>query len=220
MLMKKILKALSFIVLLPLAVALPVFLAQTINEDARVYAQSSNLQERVEKYKTKLSEQPAKTELDRLTLRCEVSQNALKNVNTKVASVKEKRVEVYKNLVTDLDELIVVLEQSSVDVTDLKAQVDVLKTMIETFTTDIETYRQVVEDASELDCATDPLALKASIQEGRKNLSTLVTQMTEIKAHINNLVKPSLAKIKADLQAQQAESQAAPTEEVVTDGTQ
>lgn len=206
--------------MLPLAVALPVLLAQTINEDAKVYAQAGSLQERVDKYKTQLSEQPTKSELDRLKLRCSVAQTALKNVQTRVAAVQEKRVNAYTEVNGAVTELVTVLEKANIDVTDLKTQSNVLKEKTDAFTVELKAYKQAVDDAAEIDCANDPLALKAAIQEGRNRLTTLVSSVTDISEHINNLLKPSLQKVKADLEVQQSANQAPATTEGATDATQ
>ncbi len=218
--MKKALKVLSFIVLLPLAVALPVFLAQTINEDAKVYAQAGNLQERVEKYKAGLSEQPSSSELDRLKLRCSVAQTALKNTQTRVATVQEKRVNAYAGVNEAVTELIAALDSANIDATDLKTQTAVLKEKTDAFATELVAYKQAVDDSAELDCATDPLALRAAIQEGRNRLTTLISSATDITQHVNNLLKPSLQKIKADLQVQQNAAEVPPVTEGATDAAQ
>lgn len=210
--MRKILKVLVFVIMLPLAVALPVYLAQTINEDAKVYAQAGSLQERVEKYKTQLSEQPSTSELERFKLRCSVAQTALKNVQTRVADVQEKRVNAYTEINNSLDELIAALDKSNIDTTDLKVQVTTLKEKIDAFNVELAAYRQAVEDSTSVDCSTDPLALKASIQEGRNRLTTLVSSVTDIKEHINNLLKPSLQKVRADLVVQKQASQTETTQ--------
>ena len=223
-LMKKVLKFFVFVVLVPVAVSLPVFLTQTINEDAKVYAQADSLQERINTYKATLKDTPSRSQLDRLKLRCNVSQTALKNLQTRVGATQEKRVGAYGTIQTKLDELITVLEQKDIELTDLKAQTAEFEKKVASFTEDLEAYKQAVDDAAALDCTEDPLALRAAIQEGRNRLTKLVSSVGEIRSHVNNLLKPSLLKVKEDLvtQANTAESSPAPSEPegVNTDGTE
>lgn len=213
--MKKALKVLAFIVMLPLALGVPVFLTQTIQEDARVYAQTETLQDRVQRYKSQLGEEPSRAELERLKLRCSVSQTALKNLQTRVATAQESRTEAYNSINTKLNELISVLNEASIETADLKAQTDALKKKTDAFAGDLAAYKQAIDDASEVNCAEDPLALRAAIAEGRNRLTKLVSSVSDIRTTINNLVKPSLQKVKADLQ-----TQAAATEEVPAQGVQ
>lgn len=219
--MKKFLKVLALILMIPLAVALPVFLAQTINEDAKVYAQTADdIQQRIEKYKTQLPEEPTKSVLDRLKLRCSVSQTALKNVQTRVEPVQEKRVNAYKEVNAALTELVTVLEEADIDVTDLKAQATVFKEKTDALVVEIDAYKQAVSDAAELDCNADPLALTAAIQEGRNRLTTIVSSVPDIREHVDNLLKPSLQKVKADLQVQQNAEQAPATDSTEVPATE
>lgn len=222
--MKKVLKVFVFIVLVPVAVSLPVLLIQTIDEDAKVYAQSDSLQERINAYKSSLKDTPSRSQLDRLKLRCNVSQTALKNLQTKVGSAQENRVAAYGTIQTRLNELITVLEEKEIDLTELKAQTAELEKKVTSFTTDLNAYQQAVDDAAELDCTEDPQALQAAIQEGRNRLTKLVSSVGDIRSHINNLLKPSLVKVKEDLvtQANTAEQATEPsaTEGVTTDGTE
>ncbi len=52
--MNRYFKALIILIVLPIAVILPVFLAQTLTIDAQVVAQQDTLQQRIEQYKAKL----------------------------------------------------------------------------------------------------------------------------------------------------------------------
>jgi len=220
--MKKTIKFLVFVVFVPVAASLPVFLAQTINEDAKVYAQADSRQERIEKYKANLKETPTKSQLERLKLRCSVSQTALGNLQTRLTSTQKKREAVYNTVQTKLDNLITVLEEKEVELTDLKAQTNQYKKKTTTFNTNLEAYKQAVEDAAELDCNTDPLALQAAIQEGRNRLTKLVSSVNDIRSHINNVLKPSLLNVKEDLktQANAPRPETEASEQGATDGTE
>lgn len=219
--MKKALKVLVFLVMLPLAVGVPVFLSRTIQEDAQVYAQTETLQDRVKRYKAQLGEDPSKSELDRLKLRCSVSQTALKNLQTRVTAAQESRTEAYNSIHTKLNELITVLNEANIETSDLTAQTKALKAKTDAFATNVTAYQQAVTDASEINCSEDPLALRAAIAEGRNQLTKLVSDVSEIRSSINNLVKPSLQKVKKDLQTQASAAEQTPADpEGVPDGAQ
>lgn len=205
--MNKFVKVLIILVLLPLSISVPVFLAQSIALDSQVYAQQSTLQQRVEDYKTKLGTAPSQTELNRLKLRCSVAQTALKTLSTRVGSVQEKRVDAYDTINKNLTDLIAALKAKSINTTQLEAQSKELKTKTDTFATDLKAYKQSVEDAASADCSGDPLALRAALEEARKGHTKLVTEVGDIRAYINNVIKPTLKQVRADVITQQGASQ-------------
>lgn len=217
--MDKRIKIIAVAVLLPLSIVVPVLLAQTMALDSHVYAQQGTLQQRVEAYKAKLSTTPSQAELNRLKARCSVAQTVIKNLQTRVGTVQEKRATAYDNINKSLTELQTALKAKQVDTTKLDAQIKDLDAKLTSFKADMGVYKQSVEDSAAIDCAADPLALRASLQESRNQHEKLVTSVADIRTYINNTVKPTLAQIKTDLAAQAAAS-TTPTTEGATDGTQ
>lgn len=201
--MDKKVKTLVIALLLPLSVIVPVLLAQTVALDSQVYAQQESMQQRVEKYKNKLGTPPGQGELNRLKLRCNVSQTVLKSLQTRVTTAQENRTKVYGKINERLNELNTALKEKSIDTSKLEPQIKELETKIEKFNTDIAAYKQAVEDAGSTECSNDPLALKAAIQEARTHHSQLITEVADIRTYINNVIKPTLVQIKTDLVAQQ-----------------
>lgn len=209
--MNKFLKSLIILILLPLAVVTPVFLAQTLAIDARVTAEQSNLQQRVEQYKTKLKTQPSKSDLNKLKLRCSVAQEKLKALSVRAGTVQEKRVKVHGSINTSLEDLTTKLKAKNISTTNLEAQSKELKTKTDTFAADLTAYKQAIDDASSADCANDPLALKASLEEARIYHTKLMQEVVDIRAYINNVIKVTLKQTKDDLVTQkQATSSATP----------
>ncbi len=208
--MNKRLKLLAIIIVLPVSVAVPVILAQTIASDSHVYAQQSTLQQRVDAYKAKLGTSPSQSELNRLKLRCSVAQTVFKNLQTHTTDVQKNRNTVYEGISKDLTDLQAALKAKSVDITKLDAQMKELTTKTTQFKTDMETYTQAVADSGAVDCATDPLALKAALQEARTAHDKLVIEIADIRTSINNTIKPTLTQVKTDLQAQAAAKAATP----------
>lgn len=201
--MNKYFKALIVVVLLPVSVALPVLLVQTINQDSQVYAQASTLQQRIEQYKSKITTQPSKSELSKLQLHCKVAQTNLKTLDERIAKVQTKRTEAYKTINTRLQKQIEVLKDKKIAVADLEEKVNQFKTDTDKFNADLVTYKQAVADASQVDCGADPLAMRAALQESRNTHARLITELAQIRQNVNNLLKPSLKQVKEDLKAQQ-----------------
>ena len=108
--MNRYFKALIILVVLPVVVVLPMFLAQTLTIDAQVVAQQDTLQQRVEQYKAKLQTQPTKSALTKLKLRCDVAQSKLKAISEKAGKVQERRVASYDKINKKLENLTTALK--------------------------------------------------------------------------------------------------------------
>lgn len=201
--MNKFVKTLIVLVILPIAVIAPVFLAQTLALDARVAAQQGNLQQRVEQYKAKLQTQPSQSDLNKLKLRCSVAQERLKAVGTRAGTVQEKRVAAYGSINKTLDELTAALKAKNINTTSLETQSRDLKAKTDAFATDLSAYKQSVEDAAGSDCASDPLALRAALEDARNYHTKLVQEVADIRTYVNNVVKVTLKQTRDDLVTQQ-----------------
>lgn len=201
--MNKFIKVLIVVLAIPVSVAAAVLLSQTISNDSSVYAQTANLQERVEKYKASLSTNPSQNDLNRLKLRCSVAQSVLKNVSTRATKAQENRVAAYDSILKNLNDLVTALKAKSIDTTKLEAEIKDLQAKVDQYKKDAAVYDQAVADGAELKCSDDPLALRAAIQESRNKLEVLKTQVADIRTTINNVIKPTLKQIRADLVTQQ-----------------
>lgn len=206
--MNKITKFIATLILLPVTVVTANYLVQTLTLDAQVSAQQTNLQQRVETYKKKLQTQPSKGDLDKLKLRCSVAQERLKTASKKTLTVQEKRSKAYDSINKSLADLTEVLKKKSINTTNLEAQSKELKSKTDTFNTDMAAYKQAIEDAANADCATDPLALKASLEDARNTRTKLVQEVADIRTYINNVIKTTLSQIKTDLKTQKAANDA------------
>ncbi|MFO0887092.1 MAG: hypothetical protein H6793_02120 [Candidatus Nomurabacteria bacterium] len=216
--MNRYFKALIILVVLPVVVVLPMFLAQTLTIDAQVVAQQDTLQQRVEQYKAKLQTQPTKSDLTKLKLRCDVAQSKLKAISEKAGKVQERRVASYDKINKKLENLTTALKAKNITTTDLEAQSKELKTKTDTFATDLQAFKQATEDASNADCANDPLAMKASLESARISYTKLIQEVSDIRAYINNVIKTTLKQTKDDLQTQQKASSAAENSQTPTSG--
>lgn len=202
--MNRFVKALIILVLVPVAIITPVFLVQTMALDAQVSAQQTNLQQRVEQYKAKLQTSPSQGELNKLKLRCSVAQDRLKGLNTRIGNVQEKRIPAYDSVNKTLEELVTALKAKNVTTTNLEAQSKELKAKTDAFAADLTAYKQAVDDAANADCANDPLATRAALQDARNLHTKLMQQVPDIRTYVNNVIKVTLKQIRADLVTQQA----------------
>lgn len=200
--MNKFLKVLIITILLPLTVVSSAFMAQTLHLDAQVSAEQSTLQQRVEQYKAKLQTQPSKTDLDKLKLRCSVAQDRLKSLSERISKVHKSRTEGYASINKTLEELTIDLKAKNISVTKLEEQNKQLKAKTDTFSSDITAYKQSIDDAVALDCAADPLALKAAIIDAANYNVKIIPEVADIRNHINNVTKVTLKQIKDDLVVQ------------------
>jgi len=217
--MNKRFKFLIIIALLPLSIFIPVYLAQTVSLDSQVYAQQSTLQQRVEQYKSQLNANASKADLSRLKLRCSVAQTVLKNLTTRITTAQTNRTKVYSNIDQSLKDLTVVLKEKSIETTKLEEQTKELNAKINQFNKDAKVYQQAVDDAANIDCTKDPIALKAAIQVSRLKRESLTSEVTDIRQYINNVIKPTLVQVRADIVTQQKAS-STNTIEGTSDATQ
>jgi hypothetical protein len=217
--MNKHAKFLIIALVLPVSILIPVYLAQTISIDSQVHAQASTLQQRIEQYKSKLGTNPNQSQLNRFKLRCGVTQTALKGLQTKVTTGQESRVKVYDKILEDVNTLSAKLKEKSISTTKLDSYIKEVEAKIKQYKTDVAVYKQAVEDAAANDCTIDPLGLQAAIQEARNSHAKLITNVADIRAYVNNVIKPALSQVKTDLQAQQPQS-STPAMEGVTNATQ
>lgn len=204
--MNKYIKAFIVIILLPVAVVTPIYLAQTMAIDAHATAQQTNLQQRVEQYKTKLRTPSSKSDLEKLKLRCNVAQERLKALSTRVGTVQEKRTTAYTSINKTLEDLNTALKVANVTTATLETQSKELKAKTDAFATDFSAYKQAVEDSAAVDCAQDPLAMKSAIEEARNYHTKLVQEVADIRIYINNVIKTTLKKTRDDLSIQQSTS--------------
>lgn len=219
--MRKFLKVFVFAILLPLSIAVPVYIAQTITLDSHVYAQANTMQKRIDEYKQKLTTNPGQSDLNRLKLRCNVAQNVLGTVNTRSTNAQQKRSQAYAKINTTLDELTKVLKEENVETTKLETQSKELKSKTDTFNKTQAAFTTAVKDAAELKCDQDPLALRAAIQEARNLQGQLQTQAADIRTYVTNVLKPTLKQVRSELATSEQPDQARPqTEEETPNATE
>lgn len=154
-------------------------------DQAAIQARNKRAQERIAQLKTKLTA----AETAKLKLKCVASQGKLQSLSGRINGIQASRSEVYDATIARLSLLAERLKKLGVDSSQMQTHIDKLKTLIATYKTDLETYRTAVEDASALDCASDPTAFKAALEQARTAQVGVYKDVTSIRAYVQNDVK-------------------------------
>ena len=163
------------------------------------------LKERLAKRKSELKEKLSASAKIRLQSRCKNSQGSLSSLSGRIHGLETSRNQKYGNLNDRLTKLSTRLSDAGLDVTTLDEQISELETLVETFKTDLATYKQAVSDLAEMDCAADPDAFKASLEEARTLREKLRQDSAAIKTYLKDTIKPTLVQLKEQLAAQSGE---------------
>jgi hypothetical protein len=180
---------------------------------------AKQLAERLAKRKTELKTKLAAAEEARIKNKCKASQGKLSSLEGRIKGIKTSRGKVYANLVERLTKLSAKIKAKGLDTTKLDTQIKELQTKIETFNTDLTAYQQAVADLAAMDCAADPTAFKAALEEARSKRQTLVTDAKAIKAYVEDTIKPTLKDLKKQLEeTTETESESESSTEGATGG--
>lgn len=161
--------------------------------------QKQKLEQRVKERKDTAKLRLSTTEQTRIKNRCPGAQGVVRNVEGRIKGVQTSRTQIHTNLVAALNKLEAKLSAKGADTTDLKAQIATLQTKIEKFNTDLAAYKQNVADLAAMDCATDPVAFKASLEAARAARQLVRTDSQDIRSYINDTIKPTLKSIRQTL---------------------
>ncbi len=179
------------------------------SEDAKSVA--DRIAQRKAALKTKLTT----VEKTRLTTKCKASQQGgISTEKGRVKGLETSRSEVYKNLLSRLNDLSEKLKTKGMDTTSLNADIATLKTKIDTFNTDLTAYKQAVSDLAGMDCATDPEGFKASLETARTALKKVNDDAVAVRTYLTATIKPLLQTIRGTLEKAEAtakESTTTPT---------
>lgn len=160
---------------------------------------NAKLNDRIQKRKTELKTKLTTAQQKRVQSKCKNAQGILKNNTTRANTVDKNRKNIHANMVERLTSLETKLAAKELDTTAFKAQITALEAKVETFNTDMTVYLQAVADTSQLDCAADPVAFKASLDASRTALQKVRTDAVDIRTHVINNVKPELLKLRTQL---------------------
>ncbi len=150
---------------------------------------------RKEAMKTKLTN----AQQTRLKARCKASQGLINSLHVRVKGLEKNRTSLYDKVIDKLNALVTKIGDKA-DTTELKAEIEVLQQKVDHFEADIAAYKQAISDLGEMDCAADPAAFKSSLDEAKTLHANLLQTSKDIRAYINDTIKPTLQNIRASLQ--------------------
>jgi hypothetical protein len=69
----------------------------------------------------------------------------------------------------------------------------------------VEDYQQTLQDSGSIDCTTDPASFKAALEAARAARGVVSERASEVRAHRNDTVIPTLVSVKQALATAQEE---------------
>jgi len=162
---------------------------------------------RIEEYKSKATERLTSIQEKKLAGVCRVSQQKLEKVQSTTADTVQKRQEKLSSISERLKELSTKLKKASVDTAELDAMVDNLEIKTAEMVTAFGEYQQMLEDSSTVDCVTDPVGFKASIEATRAKRAEIRASSEATKIFIQDSVKTIMEQVKASLAQPATESE-------------
>ncbi|HSX45086.1 MAG TPA: hypothetical protein VLF39_03205 [Candidatus Saccharimonadales bacterium] len=172
---------------------------QTSTDTTTEKTMEDRITQRKAEFKTKLTT----LQQNRVKLRCKQAQGGgIKSLDGRIKGLQTSRKEVYTNLVDRLNKLVDKLKTKGIDTTKLESEITVIKGKIDTFNNDLATYKQDVGDLKDLNCSSDPVGFKASLESTRTERQTLVNDGKAIKDYVKNTIKPTLKDIRGQIDAE------------------
>ncbi|MDB5186458.1 MAG: hypothetical protein JWL85_981 [Candidatus Saccharibacteria bacterium] len=162
-----------------------------------------SLDDRLQKRKGEFKIKVLAAEQTRIKQRCVGSQGNLRSLDGRIAGVETSRNKVYPGLVDRLTGVSTKLKDRGLDTAALDSEIAVLKTKIDVYKADLSAYKQAVSDVAAMDCATDPVAFKATLQTARTLQAKLKTSDKDVKAYVHNTIKPTLKVLRDQLEAKE-----------------
>lgn len=171
-------------------------------DQATAQARTKRAQERIAQLKTKLTA----IEAAKLKLKCAASQSKLKSLSVRINVIQTNRSQVYDATIARLSLMAERLKKLGVDSSQMQSHIDKLKELISTYKADLETYSIAVSDASALDCATDPTAFKAALEQARTAQAGVYKDVTAIRTYVQNDIKTYVGGLKSQIKTTEGRS--------------
>lgn len=170
-----------------------------IQEDVKATDFQKKLEERLAVRKEALKIKLTKAQETRVKARCKASQSLINKVAAKAKETKTTRDEIYSKIITRASELSVKLKADDKDTTKLDQNITELQALVDTFKTDLQNLRQTATDVSALDCTSDPVSFKASLDTLRTAREKLSTDSQAIRTYVKDNLKPTLVTIHSSI---------------------
>lgn len=136
---------------------------------------------------------------NRIKNSCKAAQGKLQASSKRIQGIRTSRSEVYNNLTARLNNAKDKLAESNIDTAKLDSAMTELADTIVSYKTIMTSYQSAIDDASVLDCQTDPEAFWLSISQARESITEIKDTHQQIKDHLKNSIKPELVELRKQL---------------------
>lgn len=169
-------------------------------------------EQRIVKYKKIYALQVTPVDQAKLKSKCKASQAKGKLLSASVVEKNKVRSVVYKDILNTLDKIINKLDDADYDTTNLKAQRKELQKLVTNYTADVKTYTDTLTDMTTIDCATDPVGFKASLEAARISRARVSKDIVAIRIYVETTIKKSLKEASTSLKDSSATNSQTTTE--------
>lgn len=197
--MKRLKLILSSLIVTPLLLIPVVAHAATTTTETTTETTTTTTEtteKRIAKYKLALKTQPTAAEQIKIKANCKAAQVKGRILSAQITQKITLRSAAYVAVTGKIDGLITDLKAANVDTTKLQTERDALQKLITTYGTDLKVYQDSITDMNAVDCATDPVGFKASLEAARTSQATVLKDIKAIKAYVKDTIKPTLEDIK------------------------
>ena len=200
----KRLKFIAILLLLPVGVIVPALIIDGHSSSQYHYVHAQNdpeFEERKRNYRAQLTDDLISTEEERIRQRCDAVRTNIRSLDNDVGVVKTERNAAYDAILEELNDLMERLNAQAFETSQLESNLDTLESKIDKFKSDMDDYIEVVNDLTNIDCRQDQEAFQGALQIARQYNGRLLPQNGDIRSYIVNTIKPTLEKVREDIEA-------------------
>jgi hypothetical protein len=175
---------------------------QQIDQSSEVVVEEDSLEkqkERIERAKQKVTDKLSLSSERKIRTKCKVAQTKIGTLQSNVATVLEKRTDVYTGFNTKLNELVAKLKVANVDTASLEASIAELNILATTASTSFTEYTTILSDMTNMDCETDPQGFAALLTEARSLRASVLTAQNNVISQLRQQIKTDLEEAKKSL---------------------
>lgn len=167
------------------------------NKPTGTEASTSSSQQRISDRKAALKTKPDAAQQKNLQLKCQNAQKVLDNLYKQSETIASKRMQTYSDVAGRLNGISDRLSAQNVDTTKLKEQQASLESLIKVMQNNLTSYRQALSDAASMDCKTDPVGFRASVDAAKEARVRLASSAKDIELHTTQSIVPTLKEYKS-----------------------